>query len=1123
MKGRFLVGLGLLLALSASVPASAQYVCFPSCIGNDAKHLALSGSQAQTFDSPTMNVLFGVPSTQPTFSFGIFDGDHGGLWDTAVDGFTLTFTLYGDPLGDGSTLNFLGQWTNADFVDNAWLDIPPIANGAAAQGPSGNYFYRLTIEGSDQGPSDVTVFKVRTADTNSLSLKPQAFNFIGALFSFDDLAIIYPNFPSLTPTTYDGMWTFYVRIPMSTNLVELWDGDLDHGNAICTTFDTDDPDTPGFPFLPPWAAGTSEFEGVANGEACESGTSTGAPPDDFGLDLFVRTPDVQYQVMDPLGNVYLNDNPSGNLEWERFSLSTNPLEPADYHVASLPAGIYTVTMTGMDLANFNSWFIPEVLGVCTDGTPECMPQPRPLALGDFVWRDNDHDGVQDGGEPGIDGVLMELRDANGGLISTTTTAGGGLYRFEVEPGTYTVHVAASNFNVGGALAGLTSSTGGESLTRTLTTDNDFTYDFGYYANVGSLGDRVWRDDNGNGAQESGEPGINGVTVRLHDSGGAVIATQTTAGDGNYSFTGLPAGSYSVEVVASTLPAGYVQTYDLDGTGTANTAAATLAAGQNRTDVDFGYRAQPTGGSLGDRLWLDADDDGVQDGGESGINGATVRLRNSSGTVMATQVTSGNGNYLFTGLAAGLYTVEVDATTLPAGVTPTYDLDGLATQNLAAAVLATGQTRLDVDFGYDSCKTCTGKVDRLTLTYLGPEQNVHVDVYVVRGTTTSLLTSTVVDPGQSFTLVGPPNPSPTYNNNLGDALDIVINGVKEPLLDTSCASAIGPGFAFGHFLVAAGTSTQGGALCPMNNDHQTCVDESPADPNYGTGGGHAFWLPGIDTDLVFTPDPGSFTVRTDGTASITGTAWSTAHPSRGFDVVVDLAGLTSIAPPGSPKKELAAGAYIENGGPIDPSTWFYYTSMTGSMFGVGDYAGAVIRLARTGPAFQVGVGANGKNLNLGGSAWFAWTVEHQPNVGTALPTTGQGDINVDLVDCKQKPVCDIKYKTPTYSSSSRTMSWNLTNDTGHSLEISYIYIWWPSEDGSLKKVKVNSTDIWSGTDYPNDAEITSFINGTSARTIGNGVSKNLKFQFSRAAYAWPDKYYMYVEFKDGCWVEWNKKK
>ncbi|MFN7964021.1 MAG: SdrD B-like domain-containing protein [Thermoanaerobaculia bacterium] len=469
-----------LALLALSVPASAQYVCFPSCIGNDAKHLALSGSQAQTFDSPAMNVLFGVPSTQPTFSFGVFDGDHGGLWDTAVDGFTLTFTLYGDPLGDGSTLNFLGQWTNLDFPDNAWLDIPAIANGAAAQGPSGNYFYRLMIEGSDQGPSDVTVFKVRTADTNSLSLRPQAFNFIGALFSFDDLAIIYPNFPSLTPTTYDGMWTFYVRIPMSTDLLELWDGDLDHGNAICTTFDTDDPDTPGFPFLPPWAAGTSEFEGVASGEPCEGGTSTGAPPDDFGLDLFVRTPDVQYQVMDPLGNVYLNDNPSGNLEWERFALSTNPLEPADYHVASLPAGIYTVTMSGMDLANFNSWFIPEVLGVCTDGTPECMPQPRPLALGDFVWRDNDHDGVQDGGEPGIDGVLMELRDANGGLISTTTTAGGGLYRFEVEPGTYTVHVAASNFNVGGPLAGLTSSTGGESLSRTLTTDNDLTYDFGYY-------------------------------------------------------------------------------------------------------------------------------------------------------------------------------------------------------------------------------------------------------------------------------------------------------------------------------------------------------------------------------------------------------------------------------------------------------------------------------------------------------------------------------------------------------------------------------------------------------------------------------------------------------------------
>ncbi len=76
----------------------------------------------------------------------------------------------------------------------------------------------------------------------------------------------------------------------------------------------------------------------------------------------------------------------------------------------------------------------------------------------------------------------------------------------------------------------------------------------------------------------------------------MIATTTTSGDGNYTFTGLLAGNYSVRVTA---PAGTAPTYDLDGVGTANIASFTLTAGQARTDVDFGYRGTA---SVGDRVW-----------------------------------------------------------------------------------------------------------------------------------------------------------------------------------------------------------------------------------------------------------------------------------------------------------------------------------------------------------------------------------------------------------------------------------------------------------------------------------------------------------------------------------------
>ena len=83
------------------------------------------------------------------------------------------------------------------------------------------------------------------------------------------------------------------------------------------------------------------------------------------------------------------------------------------------------------------------------------------------------------------------------------------------------------------------------------------------------------------------PGLNGVTVQLLNSGGTVIATATTAGNGNYTFTNLTPGNYSVRVVSGSLPAGYTQTFDLDGVATAHQASFSLTA--SRTDVDFGYK------------------------------------------------------------------------------------------------------------------------------------------------------------------------------------------------------------------------------------------------------------------------------------------------------------------------------------------------------------------------------------------------------------------------------------------------------------------------------------------------------------------------------------------------------
>ncbi|MDJ0706453.1 MAG: SdrD B-like domain-containing protein [Leptolyngbyaceae cyanobacterium MO_188.B28] len=58
-------------------------------------------------------------------------------------------------------------------------------------------------------------------------------------------------------------------------------------------------------------------------------------------------------------------------------------------------------------------------------------------LGSQVWEDTNFNGVQDAGEPGLDGVVVNLLAPNGTVEATQTTSGGGFYTFtDVTPGNY---------------------------------------------------------------------------------------------------------------------------------------------------------------------------------------------------------------------------------------------------------------------------------------------------------------------------------------------------------------------------------------------------------------------------------------------------------------------------------------------------------------------------------------------------------------------------------------------------------------------------------------------------------------------------------------------------------------
>ncbi|NML15385.1 SdrD B-like domain-containing protein [Azohydromonas caseinilytica] len=313
----------------------------------------------------------------------------------------------------------------------------------------------------------------------------------------------------------------------------------------------------------------------------------------------------------------------------------------------------------------------------------------PASIGDRVWEDANGNGRQDAGEAGIGGVTVQLRDTDGAVVASTTTDAEGRYAFTgLQPGQYDLQFATptgfvvTRRHVGEGAGDSDADASGLTGRYTLASgDAATTVDAGFYRTA-SLGDRLWIDANANGQQDAGEQGLAGQTVTLIGGGADGVlgtaddttASVTTDADGNYRFTGLTPGVQYQVVFGK--PAGYVFTaQDRGGDATDSDAAmatgrtqiVTLASGQADLSLDAGVYQSA---SLGQRVWLDLDGDGVQDTGEAGLAGVRVTLVSGTGAVLGSQLTDANGNYLFSSLTPGSYGVRFDPATLPLGYTST---------------------------------------------------------------------------------------------------------------------------------------------------------------------------------------------------------------------------------------------------------------------------------------------------------------------------------------------------------------------------------------------------------------------------------------------------------------------
>lgn len=159
---------------------------------------------------------------------------------------------------------------------------------------------------------------------------------------------------------------------------------------------------------------------------------------------------------------------------------------------------------------------------------------------------------------------------------------------------------------------------------------------------------------------------------------------------------------------------------------------------------------------------------------------------------------------------------------------------------------------------------------------------------------------------------------------------------------------------------------------LAREYVACALDAVTDSQYSAGPTVALIAPDLGGRFVFAAG-GTLSEHLDGTAGVRGILAAADDPANRWQIEVDLAGRVdaeqgeAFPPAGSPELDLAPGAYVENGGVVDPAKWHYYTQLSGQLVGLGANSGTRIGISRSGAAVQVGIGASGRNLRGGAIA------------------------------------------------------------------------------------------------------------------------------------------------------------
>lgn len=420
---------------------------------------------------------------------------------------------------------------------------------------------------------------------------------------------------------------------------------------------------------------------------------------------------------------------------EAFPADTYPPDPANFALLKAYGNI-EMAITAKIRPNVLDTFVPNQAVFDYTNTYEAQPgsitsppvtvSPILLKIGDYVWYDKDRDGIQDPGESPVPGVTVTLSPTGATALPadyplTTQTDGAGWYEFPgLPPGTYTVTFSEATLPEGFgptlSLAGTDRAVDSNGLTSnvTLVDRNDLTIDLGIVETP--IPPAISKTINGS-LSELTLPHGRDYTYNIRVALPNVIEEYTafTITDTLDSrlvpltavipdaalaphFEVLCAGQ---TVTAAVRPAGFAALGRLEEPVMVELViTARLRPGV--VDQDIPNRAfltyentfeisqlslpseevyvSPVLYTIGDTVWYDDNQDGIQDPGEAGVPGVTVILTATGKTELpegypATAVTDGDGWYNFPGLPPGTYTVTFVESTLPEAYRPTRSFSG----------------------------------------------------------------------------------------------------------------------------------------------------------------------------------------------------------------------------------------------------------------------------------------------------------------------------------------------------------------------------------------------------------------------------------------------------------------